>query len=286
MGFQIKTYTLSCRAWFARRPEGYEIPTAKIRDEAPAISLVHLSDLHLQQFGHENEQLRQSIFELEPDAVLITGDMVTAKRGLSLADTVAFLCRLAGRFPVYYVNGNHEQRMKENRDSLAGTYGGYRDALTDAGIVFLENESRKMVVRGIPLCIYGLELPLPFFGRLKKIRLDKDDIVKRIGLPSSDCLNILLTHHPRFWETYADWGADLTLCGHIHGGVIRLGRYAVASPDGRIFPLYGYGRHERDGRTLIVSAGLGEHTLPFRILNPKELVHIVIKQEASHGDTR
>ena len=42
----------------------------------------------------------------------------------------------------------------------------------------------------------------------------------------------------------------------------------------------------QDNKQLLISGGLGEHTIPFRIFNPKELLYIEISQEVSHGDSR
>ena len=54
--------------------------------------------------------------------------------------------------------------------------------------------------------------------------------------------------------------------------MIRLGKRAVVSPDFTLFPKYGYGMYRRGDSSLIVSAGMGEHTIPIRICNPRELV--------------
>ena len=51
--------------------------------------------------------------------------------------------------------------------------------------------------------------------------------------------NILLTHNPNFIDAYTKWGADLTLSGHIHGGMIRLPIIGgIFSPGVTFFPKY------------------------------------------------
>ena len=94
------------------------------------------------------------------------------------------------------------------------------------------------------------------------------------GNSAAPC-RILLAHNPVFAPFYMEWGADLTVCGHFHGGVMRLrGKQPLLSPYGFLLPEYGYGHFEKDGKHVIVSSGLGEHAIPFRIHNPMELVTI------------
>ena len=76
----------------------------------------------------------------------------------------------------------------------------------------------------------------------------------------------------------ARWGADLTVSGHIHGGLMRLPVLGgVISPRLCLFPHYDGGRFTKAGREMILSRGLGTHTLPIRIFNPGELVVIHLK---------
>ena len=81
------------------------------------------------------------------------------------------------------------------------------------------------------------------------------------------------------------------LSGHVHGGIVRIPFYeknpeyrgpkkngpcwrlkGMLSPNVRFFPKYDGGRFERGGTTMLVSRGLGTHTIPFRFLNPGELI--------------
>ena len=58
----------------------------------------------------------------------------------------------------------------------------------------------------------------------------------------------------------------------------------VVSPDFTLFPKYGYGMYRRGDSSLIVSAGMGEHTIPVRICNPRELVDVYKRQMQFGGD--
>ena len=57
-----------------------------------------------------------------PDMILIGGDMLVAKEGSSVQEALEFVKKLPHICQVYYTNGNHEQRMKENTDIYGDTY--------------------------------------------------------------------------------------------------------------------------------------------------------------------
>ena len=91
--------------------------------------------------------------------------------------------------------------------------------------------------------------------------------------PEADRYNILLAHNPMYFESYALWGADLTLSGHLHGGLLRLPVLGgVISPQMKLFPKYCCGLYEKYRRKLLVTAGLGSHSIAFRINNPAEIM--------------
>ncbi len=248
--------------------------------------MVFLSDLHLTEHGDSNQELIDTVVELNPDLVLAGGDLVTAKEGYATTIAEELVYRLAKRFPVYYALGNHEMRYKMKPERFGDAYECFLRRILAAGVHLLDDEWEEIYIKGNKLRIYGLSLPLMHFRRFTRHKLPIEEITDRFGTIDNTCYNILLAHHPRFAETYAAWGADLTLSGHVHGGVMRLGKQAVISPDFQLFPKFGYGQHELEEKNLLISGGLGEHSIPFRIFNPKELLYIEINQEVSHGDSR
>ena len=100
----------------------------------------------------------------------------------------------------------------------------------------------------------------------------------------TDCFQILLAHNPDYFPEYAAWGADLVLSGHLHGGVARLPLLGgVVSPRLHFFPRYDGGKFTHGNSVMIVSRGLGMHTIPFRFNNPGELVEITIRKRKNNG---
>ena len=91
---------------------------------------------------------------------------------------------------------------------------------------------------------------------------------------SYDCSEVI-ANATEYFEEYAAWGADMVLSGHVHGGIMKLPIFGgVISPKLVLFPKYDGGRFENGKATMILSRGLGMHTLPIRIFNPGELVVI------------
>ena len=75
------------------------------------------------------------------------------------------ICKIA---PVYYANGNHEQRMKEKPEKYGNAFVEYKKRLLDAGVCFLENESAEVELDGNKLSLTGLELRMEVYEKMKR----------------------------------------------------------------------------------------------------------------------
>ena len=92
--------------------------------------------------------------------------------------------------------------------------------------------------------------------------------------------NILLAHNPNYFPVYASWGADVTFCGHIHGGMIWLPLLGgILSPETILFPEYDGGSYQIEDKTMILSRGLGRGRMGIRLFNPPELVCVTLTRE-------
>ena len=80
--------------------------------QAGCLRFVFVSDLHNVLLGMHNEELLAAIKRQKPDAVLIGGDMIVGKPGISMEPAMEFIRNAAGEYPVYYANGNHEHRLR------------------------------------------------------------------------------------------------------------------------------------------------------------------------------
>ena len=258
----------------------YEVTSDKV---ARDITFVLLSDLHGYVFGNNNDTLIQKITEINPDYILCAGDMFTAhyiNGSIQTKAGVNLLKQLAVKFPIYISNGNHEEKTKQFTREFGNFFDRYKEGLVKAGLHYLENESTDLPKDNIR--ISGLELPLDYFQKVVKLKMEPGTIEKRlgnIGKKESQKYQVLIAHNPQYFPEYAAWGADLTVSGHVHGGIIRLPLIGgVISPAIALFPKYDGGKFVRDGKTMILSRGLGTHTIHVRFYNPGEVAVIRVRR--------
>ena len=239
--------------------------------------IIFLSDLHNHVYGADNKILLDSIIYEKPDYILIGGDLIVGKPGAEVSLTAAFVKRLAEIAPVYYALGNHEQRMKECPEKYGMIMHDYIEDLSLEGIHFLQNESVLLKDRDGSFRVTGVELPMYTYDKFKLRKLHGELIKQCVGKPDRDTFQILLAHNPVYFSAYKEWGADLVLSGHLHGGIARIpGWRGVITPQAFLFPKYS-GEMTTEGKhTIIVSKGLGTHTFNFRVFNHPELVVLVL----------
>lgn len=246
------------------------VPDRKNRPVRP-YSLAVLADLHNDVYGSDTEHLIRAVEMSHPLAVFSVGDLVFAKFGRCGCDTALTTLRaLAGLCPVYAINGNHETRMRTGRH-CAEAYRTYEEAVKASGVILMNNCSRELCFEGMTVTLSGLEPEYEYYRRSCAC-MDPCLIREKLGDPGRG-YNILLAHHPKFFKAYARWGADLTLSGHLHGGIVRLpGIGGIIGPGFDLLPEYDRGRFYCGSAQMIVSAGLGTHTVKLRMFNPAELV--------------
>lgn len=262
-----------------RRKE-YVVTSKKVREP---LTFLLLADLHGRTYGDGNRELLKSIEAEKADFVFVAGDMLCAKKapekwgGKAAMD---LLVPLAKRTNVCYAWGNHESKMERNPARYGKLLQEYEETLEKTGVVLLHNDSREFIVKDTRIRISGLELTREYFKKLCSKKLTLEGLKKTLENGGEEVYQILLAHNPRFGDCYFDWGADLTLSGHNHGGVMAFpGCGGVITPQLRLFDKYTAGCFEKENKTLIISRGLGDHMLLPRIFNPREYVVIKVYPE-------
>lgn len=254
----------------------YNLNTDKLPKDSQGLTFVLLADLHNHVYGPGNQRLLEAIEAQKPDAVLSAGDMLIGHSQHSYAPALELFQKIREKkFPVFYGNGNHEYRMRIDREIYGDKYDRYAAGLRDCGVILLENQKISFEKKGLKMTVYGFELDRRFYQKLHQEQFDAGELRGALGTPDPKRYNILLAHNPVYFDDYAAWGADLALSGHLHGGIIRIpGIGGLISPQARLFPRYDAGHFEKGGKDLIVSRGLGTHTVNLRIFNPAELAVI------------
>lgn len=229
--------------------------------------IAHVSDLHNAEFGKGNKKLLRALSESRPNMIAVTGDAVDSRR-TDIDVTLKFMRAAAEIAPVYYVPGNHEARISQ--------YRAFADDMSALGVAVLEDRAVALEFRGASVALVGLADPGFTVGSgsdggvSAMIRRKLNDLTD-----SESGYTVLLSHRPELFETYAACGIDLALCGHAHGGQIRLPWIGgVVAPNQGLFPKYDAGLYAEGNTNMVVSRGLGNSIAPLRINNRPELVVI------------
>ncbi len=255
--------------------EEVEIVSKKLKEP---VTLVFLADLHDKEFGPDNEALLAAIRQMRPDAVLIGGDMMVAKEGKArLEVTKRLLQGLAGLCPIFYGNGNHEQRLGRRVQEYGDLYQQLCRMLKQYGVCHLKDCS---AVFRDDIRISGLDIERRFYKDFVPDQMEPEYIRNHLGDADQERFQILLAHSPLFHHAYAQWGADLALAGHFHGGTIRLPFLGgVMTPQYQFFLPCCAGTFEKNQRYMVVSRGLGTHSVNIRFCNKPQLLVIRLMPE-------
>lgn len=200
----------------------------------------------------------------DADIIAITGDMIDSRK-TDIDVAISFAQKAVNIAPVYYVNGNHESRV-------SGEYEKLKQGLTDAGVTILENSSADITIGDETITLIGINDPTFC------IEFVDDTMEQNIShqlmsvIPDNDNYTVLLAHRPEYFDVYAG-NVDLVLSGHAHGGqfIIPFVGGFVAPGQG-FFLEYYEGSHIKDNTEMIVSRGIGNSIIPFRINNKPEII--------------
>ena len=254
----------------------YEITSKEFPKGFRSCKLVFLSDLHNSQF--KKQDLFEAIKKEQPDVILIGGDMIVGKKETTMEPAFSLLHKLKKlNVPIYYGMGNHEYRLKIYQEQYGDMFTKLQDKLKELSIPLLEN-SKVTLQKGVNL--FGLEIDRSYYKRFKRPKMEETYIEEVLGKCPREDYNILLAHNPIFFHQYVNWGANLTLAGHMHGGMVRIPFLgAILSPQLRLFPNFTAGLYEKENKKMLVSRGLGSHTIRIRFMNVPELMVIQLKEE-------
>ena len=257
----------------------YVVENKKVPKEFDGYNIVQISDLHSKLFGENNKKLIQKIKSLNPDIVVVTGDLIDGENN-NYNVALDFMKEISKLYRVYYIIGNHEQKslIKKYKDE----YKDYFNKLHQIDFVNLDNNKVEIVKGDSNINLYGLTVPYScykyLFDNQETTSIDIDFLEEKLGKVDREQFNILLAHTPFYFDEYEKWGADLTLCGHVHGGIVRLPLVGgLLSPDRKFFPKYDLGKYIKNKSTMIVSKGLGGSKVLIRVNCKPEIVNIKLK---------
>lgn len=248
------------------------IKEKNVPESFKGFKIIHVSDTHNAQFGKNNKRLLKAIKDENPNIICITGDILDSyKPRIQIA--INLLEGLSKIAPVYFVTGNHEYRLNKELEII-------NDKMDEFGIKKLYNKSEKIYLNDEYIDILGITDPTAE-NKTKDKNLDimilNSKLEKLINEEEKKVFKMLLTHRPEFIENYAKWELDLVLAGHAHGGQVRIPKIGgILAPEQGFFPKYTEGNILKGRTNMVVSRGLGNSFIPFRVNNNPELVIITL----------
>lgn len=250
-----------------------ELRSPKLNGPTP-LRLLHITDLHVERITTREKQLLRLVKELAPDVVVITGDYLnltyvydpTAQaEAHRLLDN---LCDVTSG-PVYAITGSPPV---DRSDVVPGIF-------EDLPITWLLDELHEVHLNGQQLRIAGLRCS-------RERHLDVPRLRRLLSSNPAHEFSLLLYHSPDLMPEATELGIDLYLCGHTHGGQIRLPFFGALITSSDFWKRYEMGRYEERGTTLYVSRGLGMEGMGApraRFLAPPEIVLWTLRpSRASH----
>lgn len=247
----------------------YTITSSRLPENFDGYRIAHVSDLHNAQMGKDNEKVLSMLRQADPDIIAITGDLIDS-RNTNLEIALQFVKEAMKIAPCYYVTGNHEARVSEYDLLKAG--------MVSAGVVILENDQAEINIDGNAITLIGVDDPSfqtdYLFG-------DSDAVInaKLTELHTDgNGFTILLSHRPELFSTYTAHDVDLVLSGHAHGGQFRIPFIGgVVAPNQGLFPEFDAGIYTDGNTNMLVSRGVGNSIMPFRVNNRPEIILVELK---------
>lgn len=259
-------------------------------------SFAFIADIHSKQF--KSNKLIDRLKALDVKEVIIGGDMIVGK-AINNDNGKECLEQLISNFKVYYVYGNHETRIIDRKiPDISGFLPFVEKQERDGRLTLLNNkcitlfedkeingEQKNKSSKATTIKLWGLELGDEFYHKKRPKKLEVKDVkgkLKGIDEGGDDIYNILICHKPDYFFTYAQSGANLVLAGHNHGGIVRIPILGgIISTSFKLFPKYSAGLYVESESKMILTRGIGTHTINFRLFNKPEIVRVKLQCDAN-----
>ena len=193
---------------------------------------------------------------MHPDYVFFAGDLADSSPhnyNNILKETVSILSKLKPVYGKFAVLGNNDYCMSTVKEFSVAS-------LSLSGFTILRNTAARLSDDTV---LVGV----------KESNYNTPDIKTPISITKEDDYVILLSHQPDFVDQACKYNVNLQISGHSHGGQIYLG------PLFKYFLPIGCKKYHRgttmvENTKLVITYGVGLHTVPFRLFAPPDILLI------------
>jgi predicted MPP superfamily phosphohydrolase len=248
----------------------FEIASAEVPADLDGFRLVLIADPQADRHTDAERlaEMTRVVNRLEPDLVLVAGDIITRDPGY-LAAAASALGAIRARHGVFSCIGDHDNFAYRDRERSLREV---REGLAKAGVPLLDNEVRTFTAG-------GAELAVVFATHNYVNRIDRDTIGRLLDGAATADLQVVVAHQAKdsLLADAAEHGADLFLSGHTHGGQVNFWLPGLAPAFVRFETPYVTGRFQIGTMSLIVSSGIGMSVAPFRYRAPATIELITFR---------
>lgn len=231
-----------------------QVSSVKVSDEG--LRLVQITDFHSLGRDAQVDQVVERVRQAEPDVVAITGDLVTTADADYGQVERLFAGLMRTHNNVFVICGNHDHW---NADHTGSTR--LRELIEQYRLVLLDNSSVPLDGPWGALDVIGTD---DYF-------IGQGDLDTALVGTRPDAFRLVLTHSPDAAPALRGSGVDLAICGHTHGGQIRVPLVGALHIPGEWFPEYHKGWYDLDGVPLYIDSGVGTTGPPVRVFNPSQV---------------
>ena len=236
----------------------YKVVNDKIIDEYHELKIVHLSDIHFGSTITENDldHLVNKVNELNPDIVVITGDIIDERISYDKNILIDYLKKIQSKLGKFAISGNHDLPLDD-----------FNSIVEESGFTNLDNTYKLIYANSSkPIIISGISSNYSDSSNIDTKTAKFDNYIANLTDDIKPIYSILLIHEPDFIDSLNIDNYDLILAGHSHGGQVKLPLIK------KLYTPYGakkyYDEYYKVNQTdLYISSGLGTSKLKFRLFN-------------------
>lgn len=236
-----------------------EVPGTGLQHALRDMVIVHISDLHIDRVGCYQKSAAGMINKIEPDLILITGDML--KYDASVDEAAEFVSYLKSRFGIIMAPGNYDYH-----NEISGRPKALFNALKQEGVIVLRNKCLLgRVIRD------GYETSRFYLAGMDDEVTFHNDLDLTLSGTEHDIPVLLMSHTPIILDHAAEKCVNMIISGHTHGGQIYIPYLTRKLTESYFIGSYMKGLHSEGNTKIFINRGIGTSLIPVRFLSRPQI---------------